>query len=232
MMTSKIKTKVGLATRLTGAARFASADCPVAVGTASTVLKELSPAEFKKKLMPVSALLLSANSSAAASQIAAFKKLDGDREVYLSLPHADRFMMGFYLAAIEADGYFMGGTFMSGAPYNGYYLNGRGLVAAQPGGSLAQTASAFRMKQACDDRELLYHAQALIDKAASAKVSAAEILDVLSEIRSRAASLETMEYDSTRFATEEVSQAEMDSWRASFLGAIGTVSGRLSAPKR
>ena len=105
-------------------------------------------------------------------------------------------------------------------------------MAAQPGGRLAQTTSAFRMRQARDDRALVHQAWALIEKAASAKVNAVEISDVLSEIKSRAASLEAMKYDSTRFATEEVSHAEMDSWRASLLSAIGTVTGRLAPPTR
>jgi len=225
-------TYVGLTKRLTGAARFAGQGCSVAVGATSSLLKDLGAADFNKKLLPVSALILTPDSSALASQITAFKKLDGDREVYLKLTQADRFAMGFYLAAVGADGCFLKGVFMSGAPYNGYYVDGHGLVAPQPGGSLARTVSAFRMRQGRDDRELVYQARALVEKAASAKVSAVEISDVLSEIMSRAASLDGLTYTDTLFATSEVSQAEMDSWRASLLNAIGVVNRRFGAPKR
>ncbi|MDP6633606.1 MAG: hypothetical protein QGG42_01760 [Phycisphaerae bacterium] len=222
----------GLTTRLAGAKRFASEACPVAIRTLSSVLKELSDVNFKTKLKPVSALILTPDSSSLASQIATFKKLSGARAVYLHLPRADRFAMGFYTAAIQADGYFVSKVFMSGGPYNGYYIDGNGLVAPQAGGRLAKTVSAFRMKQARDDRNLFYLAGTLVARAVSAGVTTDEISDVLSEIRSRAASLKTLRYDDTHFATTAVSQAEMDSWRVSLLNAMGIVNGRLTGAKR
>jgi hypothetical protein len=57
---------------------------------------------------------------------------------------------------------------------------------------------------------------------------------VLEEITSRAAAIKELEYDRRLFSTSEVSHAEMDSWRASLLSAIGAVSdrGKLPKPKR
>ena len=225
-------TRAGLATRLAGAKRFASEDCPVAIHTHSSVLKDLSTVEFITKLRPVSALILTPNSSSLASQIAAFKKLSGTREVYLYTSRTDRFAMGFYFTAVQADGYLVPTVFMRGGPYNGYYIDGSGLVAPQSGGKLAQTVSAFRLKQARDDRNLVYQARTLVAEAVSANVAAKEISDVLSEIKSRAGSLTILSYDYTQFATTAVSQAEMDSWRASLLNAMGIVSRRLAGAKR
>ena len=222
----------GLATRLAGARRFASEACPVAISTLSSVLEDLSTADFKTKFTPVSALILTPDSSSLASQIATFKKLSGTRKVYLYMPRADRFAMGFYTAGVQADGCFVPAIFMKGGPYNGYYIDGSGLVAPQAGGRLAQTVSAFRMKQARDDRRLVCQARALVAEAASAGVTAREISDVLSEIKSRAESLKALRYDYTQFATTAVSQAEMNSWRASLLNAMGTVSRRLAGAKR
>jgi len=222
----------GLATRLAGAKRFASEACPVSVGTLSSVLTDLSDVDFKAKLQPVSALILTPDSSSLASQIATFKKLSGRREVYLYMRHADRFTMGFYTAAVQADGCFVSRVFMSGGPYNGYYIDGGGLVAPQAWGKLAKTVSAFRMKQARDDRNLVYQARTLVAKAVSASATAKEISVILAEIKSRATSLKTLTYDYTQFATTAVSQAEMDSWRASLLNAMGIVNRRLTGTKR
>ena len=222
----------GLATRLAGAKRLASEACPVAIHTLSSVLKNLSDINFKTQLKPVSALILTPDSSSLASQIATFKKLSGTREVYLYVVRADRFAMGFYTAAVQGDGCFVSGVFMNGGPYNGYYIDGSGLVAPQSGGRLAQTVSAFRMKQARDDRNLVYLARTLVAEATSAGITAKEISDVLSEIKSRATSLQALTYDYTQFATTAVSQAEMDSWRASLLNAMDIVNGRLIGAKR
>ena len=222
----------GLATRLAGAKRFASEDCPVAIHTLSNVLKQLSTVEFITKLRAVSALILTPDSTSLASQIAAFKKLSGTRDVYLSIPRADRFTMGFYTAIVQADGCLLPAIFMTGGPYNGYHITGTGLVAPQAGGTLAQTVSAFRLKQARDDRKLVYQAGMLAAKATSAGVTAKEISDVLSEIKSRAESIGALTYDYTQFATTAVSQAEMDSWRASLLNAMGIVNRRLADAKR
>ena len=226
------KWTTGLATRLAGAKRLASKDCPVAVGTHSSVLSDIVAVEFAAKLKPVSALILGPDSSSLASQVEAFKKLDGKREVYLYVSRADRFVMGFYAAAAQADGCFVSRVFMTGGPYNGYYVDGNGLVAPRSGGKLAQTVSAFRMKQARDDRRLVYQAGRILAEAGSAKMIATEISDVLSEIKSRAGALESLKYDHTRFATKAVSQAEMDSWRASLLNAMGIVNRRLAGVKR
>jgi len=222
----------GLATRLAGAKRFASKDCPVAVYTHSSVLKELSTVEFITKIRPVSALILTPDSTSLASQIAVFKKLSGTREVYLYIPHADRFTMGFYTAIVQADGCLLSTTFMTGGPYNGYHIIGEGLVAPQGGGTLAQTVSAFRLKQARDDWKLVYQAGMLVADARSAGVTAKEISDVLSEIKSRAGSIGAFTYDYTQFATTAVSQAEMDSWSASLLNAMGIVNRRIAGAKR
>ncbi|MCP4374629.1 MAG: hypothetical protein GY794_00395, partial [bacterium] len=73
----------GLKTRLDGAKRLASGNCRVAIYTQSSTLTELSTADFKKKLKPVSALILNPDSSSSASQIAAFKKLGSTKKVYL-----------------------------------------------------------------------------------------------------------------------------------------------------
>ena len=88
------------------------------------------------------------------------------------------------------------------------------------------------MKQARDDRNLVYQARTLVAEAVSANVAAKEISDVLSEIKSRAGSLESLTYDYTQFATTAVSQAEMDSWGASLLNAMGIVNRRLAGAKR
>ena len=221
----------GLATRLAGAKQFASEDCPVAIHTHSSVLNELSAADFTTKFRPVSALILTPDSSSLASQIAAFKKLRGTREVYLSLSRADRFVMGFYADAVQADGCLLSTVFMAGGPYNGYHITGTGLVAPQSGGTLVQTVSAFRMKQARDDRKLVHRARMLVAEAISANVVAKEISDVLSEIKSRAESIGALAYDYTQFATTAVSQAEMDSWSASLLNAMGIVNRRLAGAK-
>ena len=222
----------GLATRLAGAKRFASEACPVAIHTLSSVLKTLSTVNFKKKLTPVAALILTPDSSSLASQIATFKKLSGTREVYLYMLFADRFTMGFYTTAVHADGCLLSAIFMTGGPYNGYHINGKGLLAPQAGGGLAQTVSALRMKQARDDRRLFYQAETLVAQAAAAGVTAKEISDVLSEIKSRARSVVALKYTYMQFATKAVSQAEMDSWRSSLLNAMDIVNRRLSGSKR
>ncbi|MDP6633383.1 MAG: hypothetical protein QGG42_00615 [Phycisphaerae bacterium] len=222
----------GLTTRLAGAKLLASENCPVVIHTRSSALKALSPVDFSMKLMPVSALIITPDSPFLASQIADFRKLSGTREVYLHSPYADRFAMGFLTAAVRADGCVLAKVFMAGGPYNGYYLNGAGLVAPQLGGKLAQTASAFRLKQAQDDRNLMNHARTLLIKATQADVTAKELSGILSEIESRARALTTLRYDYMKFATTRVSHAEMDSWRASLLNAMGAVNRRLGGPKR
>jgi len=231
----KAQYDIGLLTRLAAAQRLAGKSCPAAVGTTSSVLMDFETDEFAKRFQPVSALIVNPNSLAAASQISAFKKLGGQREVFLTLPFADRFAMGFYLAALGADGCFIPHLFMTyGGPYSGYSINGHGLVAPRPGGGLGQTVSAFRISQGRDDWELFRQARALADKAASSKVPATEILDVLEEIESRTAAIKEIEddYDPTLFSSSEVSHAEMDSWRASLLDAMGAVSRRLKPPRR
>ncbi|MCP4376336.1 MAG: hypothetical protein GY794_09200 [bacterium] len=219
----------GLKTRLDGAKRFASGNCRVVIYTQSSTLTELSTAEFKTKLKPVSALILNPDSSSLVSQIAAFKKLGSTKKVYLQTSRTDRFTMGFYAAIVQADGCLISSVFMDGGPYNGYYINGHGLIAPNTGGKLAQTVSAFRIKQARDDWNLIRQARSLVARATTEKVTAREVSDVLSEIRTRAESLKTLTYYHTRFATTAVSQAEMDSWTTSLLNALSIVNGRLAA---
>ncbi len=222
----------GLKARLAGAKIFASEDCRVVIHTLSSTLNSIKPADFNAALAPVSALILMPNSSATASQIEAFGKLSGIRKVYLYTPIADRYKMGFYAAAVRADGCFLSGLFMTGGPYNGYSLDGNGLVAPRLGGALAQTVSALRIKQAQSDRKLVSQARTLVSRATRAAVSAKEISEVLSEIELRAKALTSFKYDYTQFATTAVSQAEMDSWRTSLLNAMGVVHKRIPDPRR
>jgi len=235
---NKHESDPGLVTRLAAAARLANEKCRVSVATNSTVLAEFQADEFARQFRPVSALILKPDSPAAAAQIASFKKLPGCREVFLLLPVADRFATGFFLEALGADGYFLPAKsiFMSeGGSRGGYSINGYGLVAPRDGGGTAKSVSAFRLSQGRDDFELVRHARALADRAASSKVSATEILDVLKEIESRIAALDVekgLKYDPALFSTSDVSHAEMDSWRASLLNAVAIVNGRLKAPKR
>jgi hypothetical protein len=229
---------IGLLIKLSIAGRMAGKNCKVIIGTTSTVIEEFQDDEFAKKFRPVSALILNPNSSSATKQIASFKKLGDRREVFLTVPMADRFSMGFYPAIIGADGVIfsdMNVVMPPGGPYCGHSINGHGLVSPQAGGELAQTASAIRIHQANDDFELFAYCLALADHAKSTKVPATEILELLEEIRSRTLALKMLkelEYNSSYFSTMDVSHAEMDSWRTSLLNAIGIVSGRLKQPRR
>jgi len=222
----------GLTTRLAGARRFAADDCRTAVHTLSSILKNFSPAEFNASLTPVSALIITPNSSSTASQIEAFQKLPGIRKIYLYTKRADRYTMGFYSALVQADGCILPSAFMNGGTYNGYKLDGAGLTALQPGGKLTQTVSALRIRQAQSDRELVAQARSLVSRAVQASIAATEITAVLTEIKSRGQSAGPLEYDSTRFGTTSVSHAEMDSWRASLLNAMGLVSKRIPGARR
>jgi len=222
----------GLATLLTGAGRIASDDCRTAVHTWSSALLKLTGADFNAKLAPISALILTPNTSSTADQFERFRKLNGIRKTFVYCPYPDRFIMGFYSTSLRADGCVISSVFMYGQTYNGFARPGYGLAALQLGGKLAKTASAIRLKQAQDDRTLVHQARALVSAAVEASVSPAEISDLLAEIDARARAVKTLVYDSTLFATTAVSQAEMDSWRASLLNAMGIVSGRIPKPKR
>jgi len=222
----------GLNTMLAGIKRFASDGCRAAVHTLSSALNALSDAEFREGLKPVSVLILAPDSSSTAGQIAAFRKLPGIKKVYLYYRQADRFAMGFYASAVAADGCFLSSPFMKGPTYNGYQLNGYGLITPQLGGELAQTVSAFRLRQAAGDRALFSHARTLVSGAAEAAVSAAELSDVLSEIESRSKAAYALGYDYGQFSTTAVSQAEMDSWRSSLLNAAAIVNKRILSANR
>ena len=201
-------------------------DCRIAIGTSLSVLRTIPVREIARQFGPARALLLYPNAPAPLPQIAGFKNLNAGNRVYLSLSRADRYAMGFYASAIGVDGCFISYVFMTGRSHNGFYVNGHGLLALHTGGVIAETVSAMRIKQALDDWDVIQQAEALAGKAASAKVSAAEISTILAEIRLRAAALSALNYSVDRFATMPVSHAEMDSWRASLLNAIGVVAGR------
>jgi hypothetical protein len=223
----------GLETLLAGAGRIASDNCRTAVHGWSSELQKLTAADFDAKLAPVSALILTPNTSSTATQLDRFRKLNGIRKTFLYCPYPDRFTMGFYSTSLRADGCVISTVFMSGQTYNGFARQGNGLVATQLGGKLAHTASAARLKQAQNDRALVHQARALVSAAVKASVSPAEISDLLAEIDARARSVKAIVYDPTQFATTAVSQAEMDSWRASLLNAMGVVNRRIpKKPKR
>ena len=216
---------------LVRAAKVLSADdCRIAIGTSLSVLRTIPVREIARQFTPAKSLLLYPNAPAPVPQIAAFKNLNAGNRVYLMLSHADRYAMGFYASAIGADGCFVSRVFMTGRAHNGFYVDWADLLALHTGGVLAETVSAMRIKQALDDWDVIQQAKAVVDKAGSAKVSAAEITAILAEIGARAAAVGKLKYSERKFATTAVSHAEMDSWRASLLNAIGVVAGRRAKP--
>jgi len=213
------RTKIGRA--------VASAGGKAALLVRSSMLNELSDDTRRSVLAAFDVILIQPDAGEVASLIRAIKQHNARKRVYLHSPRSDRYTLGFYAAAVGADGCYLDDVFMRGPAYAGFWLDGHGLLVPRSGGALAETLAMLRLRQGMDDYLLVRRADALMAEAAKAKVSAAALKSALQNIRRQAARLDGVGFNTSILRSDVVSPQELASARQALIRSVGEVARRL-----
>jgi hypothetical protein len=206
-----------------------SGGAKVAVQTGAQNLMTMSQQNYTKLIRPATTLLMPPGAKTTEA-ISAFKKLSNDREVYLIAP-ADRYVAGFYTAAVGADGCYVQRLFSTPSAYNGFYFSGQGLVVPQADGTMAPTLKALQLRQAKADYELLRRGQALVEKARKLKIDPAELQAVITEIDAHAAKQDNIHFGGWSVSSMAASPQQLETWRTALCRAAGALQEAMKKPQ-
>ncbi|MBS3734175.1 MAG: hypothetical protein KGY99_04540 [Phycisphaerae bacterium] len=190
-------------------------------------LAAVKPAQRAALLRPYRLLILYPDHARTHDVIAHYKRTVDGGKVYLMSSPPDRYVIGFYAAAVDADGACLSDVYMSdGGPYDGFHVRGRALLVPQDGGAFAHTLATVVLQQGRSDGRLLRRAMALLTVAEAAGADAAELDAVVADIRRHARSHaggQTAGAFNARGAVVD----QLDDWRRKLLRTCQTVQQRL-----
>jgi len=209
------------------AGAVASAGGRSAVLVRSSMLNGLARDRARSLLDPFHVIVLQADAGQVDSLIRAIKQQNARKRVYLYSPRSDRYILGFYAAAVGADGCYLAAVFMSGPAYGGFWLDGSGLLVPRSGGTLAETLAMLRLRQGVDDYLLMRRADALLADAAKAKAPAAGLKSASQNIRRHATKLDGVAFDTSMLRSDAVSPRELVAAREALIRSAGEVAQRL-----
>ncbi|MFW6133392.1 MAG: hypothetical protein ACOC8F_05800 [Planctomycetota bacterium] len=190
-------------------------------------LAEFDDEKLVDLLRPYQVLLLTPNHAGAHRIVSRYSAGVPGGRVYL-LGNPDRYLFGFYAAALDVDGVALYRVYMSaGGPYDGFHVNGHALLVPRSDGDFARTLATIVLDQARQDHRLLRRAIQVAAEARAAGVEAGELAAVIEAIRGVARRRAVGEGAGALDTSAELAE-QLDAWRHGLLTGIATVRRRIA----
>ncbi|MFW5839773.1 MAG: hypothetical protein ACOCZE_04255 [Planctomycetota bacterium] len=196
---------------------------PAALTFASRV-KDLKDGARDQYFRAFQAMVLQPDCSGIDELMAGFRQSGPEKKTFCFVTGINRYVCGFFPAALKADGIFVRDAVSSRGPYKGFDLNRSVAMAPTPDGKFTPTILTLRMRQGLADLQLVMRCRDLLARAAEQRVQADALEMVLAE-------LESLGKLQPRYGDDEnpetISPDRLDQFRYRLLQAGAELAGRL-----